>query len=115
MVVRFVGWIVLGLLTAALPIASALIFRYNPRPRYVQRFYLWLAVALDSVALGGALADANALGLLPQPRRARLGQHPARPDRPAHARARPLVSARRVRPAPRRSRLLMLTRARTRR
>ncbi len=62
--VRFAGWIVLGLLTAALPIASALIFRYNPRPRHVQRFYLWLAVALDCVALGGALADANALGLL---------------------------------------------------
>lgn len=63
-VVRFIGWIVLGLLTAALPIASALIFRYNPRPRHVQRFYLWLAVALDCVALGGALADANNLGLL---------------------------------------------------
>ena len=63
-VVRFIGWIVLGLLTAALPIASALIFRYNPRPRHVQRFYLWLAVALDCVALGGALSDANTLGLL---------------------------------------------------
>ena len=63
-VVRFAGWIVLGLLTAALPIASALIFRYNPRPRHVQRFYLWLAVALDCIALGGALTDANALDLL---------------------------------------------------
>lgn len=63
-VVRFVGWIVLGLLTAALPIASTLLFRYNPRPRYVRRFYIWLAVALDCVAFGGALADANALGLI---------------------------------------------------